>query len=106
MDLHVTNDVATKWYELGLELLGKGDKETLNRIQVNNPKDDEGCCMEMFKWWLTKCHHATWNQLLQALRKPSIGLKRLASTIEELLMPMQEIAEVSQGTSLYSYVCE
>ena len=93
LSMYVIKDITFKWHDLGLELLGQEDKEVLNIIERNNLKDTSWCCREMLQLWLKKSKNATWNQLLQALRKPNIGLNDLASTIETLLMPTEETVE-------------
>ena len=40
------------------------------------------CCQEMFSNWLKKQVNASWDQLLKALRSPSVQLMDLANQIE------------------------
>ena len=42
------------------------------------------CCQEMFKKWL-ETENASWDQLLEALRSPSVQLVYVAKEIEEIL---------------------
>ena len=90
LNKYVRKDASLKWHDLGLELLEQKDEEELNQIQMDNPNDGSKCCKEMFQLWLRKCPNATWNQLIKALEEPSIELNKLASTIKELLLPMEE----------------
>ena len=53
----------------------------------------------MFQLWLRKCTNATWNQLIQALKE--VELNNLATTIEGMLTPAEEIVSASAG----KYVC-
>ena len=92
-------------------MLEQKDEEELNQIQIDNPNDGNKCCKEMFQLWLRKCPNATWNhrystrrveylwwnQLIKALEEPSIELNKLASTIKELLKPMEDTVSPSTG---------
>ena len=95
MSKHVRKEVSSKWHDLGLELLEKEDEEKLNEIKKNNPGDVSECCKEMFQLWLKKCTNATWNQLIQALKE--VELNNLATTIEGMLIPTEEIVCASAG---------
>ena len=95
LNKHVRKEVSSKWHDLGLELLEQEDEEKLNEIKKNNPSDVSECCKEMFQLWLRKCTNATWNQLIQALKE--VELNNLATTIEGMLMPTEEIVSASAG---------
>ena len=82
-------EVSSKWHDLGLELLEPEDEGSLNDIKRNNRNDVAECCKEMFQLWLDKCPDASWNQLIQSLREPSVGLNHLASKIEQMLIPTE-----------------
>jgi len=69
--------VATRWYDLGLQLLDKTN--VLDRIKYNNHSDVECCCNEMFKEWLQTKPDANWDQLHAALIE--IDLKTAASCV-------------------------
>ena len=99
LNKHVRNEVSSKWHDLGLELLEQEDEEKLNEIETNNPNDASKSCKEMFQLWLRKCTNATWNQLIQALK--DIKLNSIATLIEGMLIPSEDIACVSAGT----YIC-
>ena len=79
----------SKWHDLGLELLEPEDEGSLNDIKCNNPNDVAKCCKEMFQLWLEKCPDASWNQLIESLREPSVGLNHLASKLEQMLTPTE-----------------
>lgn len=91
-------DASVKWHDLGLELLEQEDEGELNEIQINNPKNASECCKEMFQLWLRKCPNATWDLLINALREPNIELNTLATTIESMLVPMDDTTCPSTGT--------
>ena len=95
LNKYVRKDASLKWHDLGLELL---EQKELNQIQIDNPNDGYKCCKEMFQLWLRKSPNATWNQLIKALEEPSIELNKLAATIKELLLPMEDT--VSPGAGL------
>ena len=96
LNKHVRKEVSSKWHDLGLELLEQEDEERLNEIESNNPNDVGKCCKEMFQLWLRKCTNATWNQLIQALKE--VELNNLATTIEGMLLPTEEIVCANAGT--------
>ena len=58
--------IATKWYELGAELLENDNH--LEVIKANHQNDVQSCCHEMFKRWLDVKPNASWSQLVTALR--------------------------------------
>ena len=101
LNKHVRKEVSTKWHDLGLELLEQEDEAKLNEIKSNNSSDVSECCKEMFQLWLMKCTNATWNQLIQALKE--VDLNNLATSIEGMLMPTDEIVCANAG--VYMYVC-
>ena len=74
--------IATKWKDIGVELLEQKDVEKLNVIKRNNAGDCIECCGEMLELWLHKQPKATWNQLIEALKAPGIELDDVASEIE------------------------
>ena len=99
LNKHVRKGVSSKWHDLGLELLEQEDEDELNSIESSNPNDVNKCCKEMFQLWLRKCTNATWKQLIQALKE--VELNNLATTIEGMLMPANEIVGTSAG--VYNY---
>ena len=74
---------------MGLELLEPEDEGKLNEIKANHPQDNGECCKQMFQLWLEKYPHATWNQLVQALKE--IKLYQLASKIDGMLITTEGI---------------
>ena len=87
---HVRPRIATRWYEIGLELLGKGNEKKLFAIKDNH-NDYEECAVEMLKLWLNRKMDASWNQLTQALRQSSVDLPSVASKIENMLSEENDI---------------
>ena len=77
--LEVINTTASKWYELGIELL---NEDTCKELKVAN-KEDMKKCSEMFQCWLKTDLNASWKKLIKALKQKSVGLNTLALTIEE-----------------------
>ena len=81
---HVKKEVSTRWYDLGVQLLGH-DREHVNQLKIikyNNPSDSEKCCVELFEYWLQVDTTASWNKLITALRHVDYGV--LASRIKSM----------------------
>ena len=80
---HVANGGAGKWRDIGVQLL---PPEMIDIIAVDHPNDAVSC----WKCVLKKCREtasdATWNQLMRALRSPSVQLNYLASQLEQMLI--------------------
>ena len=83
---YVKVNIATKWFEIGVELLDEEDEPRLNTIKVNHPVDAEKCAAEMLQLWREKKPDGSWNQLIEAFREPNIGLTDLALKIDEMLI--------------------
>ena len=79
--------VGAIWHDLGIELLDP-DVEELDTIEAGS-SDLNKCCTKMFQLWLKKQPTASWNQLIEALKQPSINLGALASEIEQMLSKPQ-----------------
>ena len=89
MTEHVLPLVAIKWHDLGLELLDAciEDEQLLLEIKRNYCNCNE-CCQEMFKLWINiQAASASWNQLIETLREPSLELTEVAGKIEGMLQP-------------------
>ena len=82
---HVAKNVAGlgKWQDLGVQLLSP---ENVGIIEQNHPQDVVGCCKLVLKEWREKTTDATWNQLLRALKSPSVELNHLAGQLEQMLI--------------------
>ena len=83
---HVLMNVADKWRDLGVQLLRPDKANSLNIIAANHPNDVESCCKCVFEKWLNTTTDATWNQLISALKCPSLQLDYLAGELEQKLI--------------------
>ena len=80
---HIIPAVASKWWELGVQLLNPSTSHNiLEIIKENHPQDVMGCCSNMLQRWLDTIPDASWNELLKALRSPSLQLNYLADQVE------------------------
>ena len=70
-------EVATKWYELGLELVDSN--KILKVIEADHRNDVNTCCRVMFEKWLEKTPDASWSQLITALN--NIEMKTAADVV-------------------------
>ena len=77
--------VATKWYELGLELLDEKQEHELKIIRSNYGSDVKTCCREMFLLWLDTNSDANWWQIVEALKSPGVKLSAVAVELESKL---------------------
>ena len=79
----VTPSMATKWFEMGLQL-GVDSKE-LKTIQ-HDTRDSKTACRAMFMEWLdtnTKTEKS-WKKILAALSSRSVGRNTLAESLRHL----------------------
>ena len=84
LNKHVIPLVATRWYDLGLELLETQHERKLEIIEEDN-KEVTKCCRKMFSKWLeTQSDNASWDQLILAVK--NIELNDVANDIEQLLL--------------------
>ena len=84
LNRHVIPLVATRWYDLGLELLETQHEKELEIIEAGN-NEIKTCCRKMFSKWLeTQFDNASWDQLIQAVK--NIELNNVANDIEQLLL--------------------
>ena len=88
------NDVEGKWKELGVQLLRSDQENHLNIIAVDHPHDAVSCCKCVLEKWLDTTTDATWNQLITALRSPSVQLDYLANQFEQMLSIECKIYEI------------
>ena len=82
----MVNNVADKWRDLGVQLLRPDQQNQLNIIAADHPHDVVGCCKCVLKKWLDTTSDATWNELIRALRSPSVQLDYLAGQLEQMLI--------------------
>ena len=76
--------MADKWKDVGVQLLRSDQEKMLDIIVADHPHDVVSCCKCVFKKWLETTTDATWNQLIKALRSPSIRLDYLAGQLEQM----------------------
>lgn len=79
--LGVIASVATKWYELGVELL---DDDQTNQLDIikENYSDITKRCYDMFKYWLNSHPTASWHKLVNALKQRGIEKNTVADSLE------------------------
>ena len=85
LNKHVKADIASKWYDIGLELFDVEDEPMLSTIESSYSGDVNKCTIEMLQLWRTLKPNASWGQVLEAFRKPNIGLDDSAVRIEGML---------------------
>ena len=82
--VHVLPSVASKWYELGLVLLNPKYDNYLKTIETEEAaKGARACCRKMFDKWLNTEEKASWDKVIEALKK--IEEFNEASRIRQLL---------------------
>ena len=77
--------LASKWYELGTELLDEGKEHELDIIESNHKKDVKKCCIEVFRLWLNTHTDTSWYKIMEALKSPCIELASVAADLEKEL---------------------
>ena len=82
---NVISLVATRWYDLGLELLEAKYVRNLKIIEANNRDDVSKCCRQMFMKWLETQTNASWSQLIQAVKSIEPPLNDVAVYIEQFI---------------------
>ena len=97
-------DIATKWHELGLELVDSHN--TLKQIEANHRNDVSACCRVMLEKWLERTPEADWDQLVAALNE--IDMKYAADFISRQMKSGNErtVATVSSCILMYLSVHE
>ena len=97
LNKHVIPLVATRWYDLGLELLETEHERELDIIETNYENNATKCCRKMFSKWLetqsdsASCE-ASWDQLIQAVK--NIKLNNVASDIEQLFLQGEYVTDL------------
>ena len=94
LNKHVIPLVATRWYDLGLELLETKHERELDTIEKDNKAEGaKTCCRKMFSKWLeTQSDNASWDQLIQAVK--NIEVNNVASDIEQLLLQREYVTDL------------
>ena len=58
------------WYDLGVELLPEEDvQHQLGIIKADNSTDNKASCRRMFELWLEADYAASWDKLIEGLRR-------------------------------------
>ena len=73
--------LSYEWQQLGIQL--DLDQQLLKRIELNNIRDIEGCCREMFNQWLRRELNPSWDKIIKALKTQSVDQPKLARDLEE-----------------------
>ena len=74
-----TSGLATRWHDLGRELLTDDTVGVLDVIKADHPNDVSACCNKMFAKWLQLQPDASWSQLIIALG--NTGMKTTAENV-------------------------
>ena len=61
------------------------EERVLKTIKINTPGNADQCTGEMLQLWQDRHPEASWNQLIEAFKAPSVKLETLASKIEKIL---------------------
>lgn len=87
-------DAMPDWFDLGLEL---GIKETTLKVIERDNRVTKQCFTDMLSKWLKMVDpHPSWEKLIEALEKPSVGHKDLVKSVKkELGIPMMECEETN-----------
>ena len=84
---HVVKQAAHRWRNLGEELLDDYQFEIIMLdivMKAHHPDDDTRCFM-VLDGWLETTPYPSWNQLIRALRRPTVQLDSLADQLEKML---------------------
>ena len=73
------DEIAPSWHDIGKRLLKDKHIDKLDEIEKSHPNDMEGCCTEMFEYWLEVDGEANWNDLTGALKQ--IGQSALVEEV-------------------------
>ena len=69
-------DARAKWQDLGLVL--KIDAASLDAIEMDNPRNVQGCLRCLLKIWLRRAQpKPSWEALAEALRSPLVDEEHL-----------------------------
>ena len=91
---HVVNNAAVKLRDFGVQLLRPDQEKMLDIIAADHPHDVVSCCKCVLKKWLDTTSDATWNELIRALRSPSVQLNYVAGQIEQMFITECELCGI------------
>ena len=77
--------MASKWFELGAELLDEREEHKLDNIESNHHSDVNKCCLEMFRMWLKTRVNPTWTRIVEALESPGVQLLSVSADLKKLV---------------------
>ena len=83
-DYEIRDQVATEWHDLGVQLLPNNLQVQLGIIENNNTGNAKMCCTRMFEYWLQVDTTASWDKLIEALRR--INKNQLAERISREIL--------------------
>ena len=83
-DYNIRDQVAIEWHDLGVQLLPDELQVQLGIIGNNNPGNAKMCCTCMFELWLQVDTTASWNKLIESLRR--INKNQLAERISREIL--------------------
>ena len=75
------------WFDVGLELTEAEKEDELRLEAIRTEPTDKQRTTKMLQFWLEKNHEASWNDLIETLKIPNIGLHTTAHEIERTLLP-------------------
>ena len=99
---HVVIQAAGKWRDLGVCLLSQPDQAEM--ITADHSRDAVSCCKGILEKWLDTTTDATWDQLIRALRSPSIQLDHLAGQLEQMLITECKGDVLARVTTINNYI--
>ena len=74
-------EASVKWYEIGLALkLRDGSLQNIKRSHRDNPSD---CLLETMRLYLQTTSNPNWDDIVNALKQPTVGYAALAEEIEK-----------------------
>ena len=85
LSCHVVMKAAQKWRDLGVQLLEDNQFQIGMLDIIGAEYNDVRCCEHVLEMWLQITPNASWNQLISALRSPTVQLDRLADQLEKML---------------------
>ena len=81
------------------------DQENLlNIIAADYPHDVVNCCKRVLEKWLDTTSDATWNELIRALKSPSVQLVAFAEQLEQMLITECKLKFILNNSYLYEQV--
>lgn len=77
--------VASRWEDVGVQLLNEKNRQDINIIKANYPRDVQKCCSNLLDVWQQKQpQDVTWEKLIEAIK--NVGLIKEAEEIKNLFL--------------------